>query len=71
MPAGKPASLSESNYFSILAFDLKANGITLDKSECERTLQHLARLWGYRVRLIEVDSDSGRVLKEHEVLPMP
>lgn len=31
MPAGKPASLSESNYFSILAFDLKANGITLDK----------------------------------------
>ncbi len=47
------------------------NGITLDKSECERTLQHLARLWGYRVRLIEVDSESGRVVKEHEVLPMP
>ena len=47
------------------------NGIILDKVECERTLQHLARLWGYRVRLIEVDGESGRVLKEHEVLPMP
>ena len=47
------------------------NGITLDKGECERTLQHLARLWGYRARLIEVDSETGRVLKEHEVLPMP
>ncbi len=47
------------------------NGIVLDKGECERTLQHLARLWGYRVRLIEVDGESGRVLKEHEVLPMP
>jgi stage V sporulation protein R len=47
------------------------NGITLDKAECERTMQYLARLWGYRVRLIEVDSETGRVLKEHEVLPMP
>ncbi len=47
------------------------NGITLDKSECERTMQYLAQLWGYRVRLIEVDVESGRTLKEHEVLPMP
>ncbi len=47
------------------------NGIILDKTEAERTLQHLAQLWGYRVRLVEVDADNGRVLKEHEVLPMP
>ncbi len=47
------------------------NGITLDKTECERTMQCIAQLWGYRVRLVEVDVDSGRVLKEHEVLPMP
>jgi stage V sporulation protein R len=47
------------------------NGITLDKIECERTLQCIAQLWGYRVRLIETDVDTGRVLKEHEVLPMP
>ncbi len=47
------------------------NGITLDKVECERTMQCIAQLWGYRVRLVEVDVESGRVLKEHEVLPMP
>jgi stage V sporulation protein R len=47
------------------------NGITLDKVECERTMQCIAQLWGYRVRLIEVDVETGRVLKEHEVLPMP
>ncbi|HJZ32633.1 MAG TPA: SpoVR family protein [Hyphomicrobiaceae bacterium] len=45
------------------------NGILLDKAEAERTLQYLAQLWGYRVKLIE--SDDGRVLKEHEALPMP
>jgi spore cortex formation protein SpoVR/YcgB (stage V sporulation) len=47
------------------------NGITLDKVECERTMQCIAQLWGYRVRLVEVDIETGRVLKEHEVLPMP
>jgi spore cortex formation protein SpoVR/YcgB (stage V sporulation) len=47
------------------------NGITLDKTECERTMMCIAQLWGYRVRLIEVDAESGRVLKEHESLPMP
>lgn len=31
MPADKPGSLKESEYWSILAFDLKANGVTLDK----------------------------------------
>jgi stage V sporulation protein R len=45
------------------------NGILLDKAEAERTLQYLAQLWGYRVKLVE--SDDGRVLKEHEALPMP
>ena len=47
------------------------NGILLDKTEAERTLQYLAQLWGYRVKLIETDGDGGRVLKEHEALPMP
>jgi stage V sporulation protein R len=45
------------------------NGILLDKAEAERTLQYLAQLWGYRVKLIE--NEDGRVLKEHEALPMP
>jgi len=47
------------------------NGVLLDKTEAERTLQYLAQLWGYRVRLAEVETNSGRVLKEHEALPMP
>jgi spore cortex formation protein SpoVR/YcgB (stage V sporulation) len=47
------------------------NGILLDKLEAERTLQYLAKLWGYRVKLIETDNNGGRVLKEHEALPMP
>jgi spore cortex formation protein SpoVR/YcgB (stage V sporulation) len=47
------------------------NGVVLDKLEAERTLQYLAQLWGYRVKLIETDVESGRVLKEHEALPMP
>lgn len=31
MPADRPGSLAERDYWSILAFDLKANGVTLDK----------------------------------------
>jgi len=47
------------------------NGVLLDKTEAERTLQYLAQLWGYRVKLVEQEIDSKRVLKEHEALPMP
>ena len=47
------------------------DGILLDKDECDRTLMHVARLWGYRVRLVEVDSMSGKKLREHETLPLP
>jgi spore cortex formation protein SpoVR/YcgB (stage V sporulation) len=47
------------------------NGVLLDKTEAERTLQYLAQLWGYRVKLMETEIDTGRVLKEHEALPMP
>ena len=47
------------------------NGVLLEKTEAERTLQYLAQLWGYRVKLVETEGDGGRVLKEHEALPMP
>ena len=47
------------------------NGVLLDKTEAERTLQYLAQLWGYRVKLVEQDDEGSRVLKEHEALPMP
>ena len=35
------------------------NGVLLDK-EAERTLQYLAQLWGYRVKLVEIDVDRAR-----------
>ncbi len=47
------------------------DGVLLDKSGCERVLMHVARLWGYRVKLNEVDAVSGRTLREHESLPLP
>ena len=47
------------------------NGVLLDKDAADATLPHLAQLWGFRVRLIEVDADTGKALKEHEALPMP
>ena len=47
------------------------NGVLLDKTEAERTLQYLAQLWGYRVKLVESENEGARVLKEHEALPMP
>ncbi len=47
------------------------NGVLLDKEQCDRTLQHVAHLWGYRVKIVEVDGDSGKTLKEYEALPLP
>ena len=47
------------------------DGILLDKDECDRTLMHVARLWGYRVRLVEVDAGTNKKLREHETLPLP
>ena len=47
------------------------DGVLLDKNQCDRTLLHVAHLWGYRVKLMEMDIDTGEMLKEHEALPMP
>jgi len=46
-------------------------GVLLDKEQADRALQHLASLWGYRVKLVEVDVENGKTLKEHEALPVP
>ena len=46
-------------------------GVLLEKDQCDRTLQHVAHLWGYRVKMIEVDGETGKTLKEHEALPLP
>jgi stage V sporulation protein R len=47
------------------------HGVLLDKEQADRALQHLASLWGYRVKLVEVDIENGKTLKEHEALPVP
>ena len=47
------------------------NGVLLNKNECDRTLLHVAHLWGYRVKMMEMDYDTGELRKEHEALPMP
>ncbi|MBI2239877.1 MAG: SpoVR family protein [Magnetospirillum gryphiswaldense] len=43
-----------------------ADGIMLDSLEALRTLRHLANLWGYPVRLLEVDAQYDQVLKVHD-----
>lgn len=47
------------------------NGVLLEKEQCDRTLQHVAHLWGYRVKMAEIDNETGKTLKEHEALPLP
>ncbi len=47
------------------------HGRQLDAVESNRVLRHLADLWGYRVRLVEVDADTGKTLHEYDALPMP
>lgn len=42
----------------------------LGKDDCNRVLCHVANLWGYGVRLNEVDQD-GDVIERHEVVAMP
>ncbi len=43
----------------------------LERSDCERTLQCLANLWGHRVKMLEVDAETGELLVEHDALPRP
>ena len=44
------------------------DGQLLDALEARRTLRHLHMLWGYHVRLREVDAGTGEVHAEHENL---
>jgi stage V sporulation protein R len=45
------------------------NGIQLDKADAELVLRRLADLWGYEVRMIEVDAATDRQLKEYDSAP--
>ena len=44
------------------------DGMTLEESDTDKVLQHVADLWGYDVKLVEAD-DSGNVRAEHSVSP--
>ncbi len=46
-------------------------GRLLAKDDCNRTLRHIAALWGYRVRLIETDSQTGATLNDYDVVALP
>jgi stage V sporulation protein R len=42
------------------------NGILLDEDEAILVLRHIANLWGYEVRLVEVDSETEMTLREYD-----
>ena len=42
------------------------NGVILDKADTKRVLRYIASLWGYPVRLVEIDAATDRWLHEHE-----
>lgn len=46
-------------------------GRLLHRADCDRTMQHLAQLWGHRVKLLEIDDKTGKILREQEALPLP
>ena len=47
------------------------DGRLLNKEDSAKTLRHVANLWGYRVRMIEIDAEVGNTLNEYDVVPMP
>jgi spore cortex formation protein SpoVR/YcgB (stage V sporulation) len=42
------------------------NGILLDEDEALLVLRHIANLWGYEVRLIEIDAETDMSLREFD-----
>lgn len=47
------------------------DGQVLNKSDCDNVLLYLAQIWGYGVKLLEVDVESGRTLRKHTAVPLP
>jgi len=43
------------------------SGVLLDPKNCRAVLRHIAHLWGYSVRLLEIDAATGGTLMRHEV----
>ncbi|TAN59027.1 MAG: SpoVR family protein, partial [Rhodospirillales bacterium] len=43
-----------------------ANGVLLDEGDANLVLRHIANLWGYEVRLIEIDANTEMSLREFD-----
>ena len=47
------------------------DGVELDEASTHAVLEHLSTLWGYGIRLEELDATTERVLKTHEAAKRP
>ncbi|MGE0595587.1 MAG: SpoVR family protein [Hyphomonadaceae bacterium] len=45
------------------------DGVMLEERDAQQVLQHVADLWGYDVRLLEIDDADGETLAEHDAAP--
>ena len=45
------------------------DGMLLEEDDADRVLQHVADLWGYDVKLVEIDEADGETLAEHDCSP--
>ncbi|MEJ0069168.1 MAG: hypothetical protein WDO24_11085 [Pseudomonadota bacterium] len=45
------------------------DGVMLEEKTCSAVLRHVATLWAYNVRLLEVDAVSDSVLRTYEASP--
>jgi spore cortex formation protein SpoVR/YcgB (stage V sporulation) len=45
------------------------NGVLLAEKSCRAVLRHVAALWGYSVKLLEIDAATEKTLKTYEAAP--
>jgi stage V sporulation protein R len=45
------------------------NGVLLSEKSCRAVLRHVAALWGYSVKLLEIDAATDKTLKTYEAAP--
>ena len=45
------------------------NGVLLEEQSCRSVIRHAATLWGYSVKLLEIDAATDKTLKTYEVAP--
>jgi len=45
------------------------NGVLLSERSCRAVLRHVVGLWGYAVKLLEIDAATDKTLKTYEAAP--